>query len=266
MREHNILAKSYEMMKQEIIYQMAENDVGPELQLLFSLKPGYDKNRYNFQKTNEVAALFSTIADGEIPESYVTIRNKSTKSLQVLSSLDSNVEPMVYPLFYPYGKGGWNMNLMKKNVSIQNVSIRNDDDNNDNENIDNYEISSKRITRNAYIKYKISIRSDEFNPFLHGRRLYQQWIVDNYVKVEKDRIQWCKNNQKQLRADSYQGLIDYMNNTADDMNCQVGKMVILPSTFLGSPRYIMQNYQDTMWIVRVTGKPDLFITMTCNPQ
>ena len=50
------------------------------------------------------------------------------------------------------------------------------------------------------------------------------------------------------------------------MNCQEGKIVILPSSFVGSPRYMMQNYQDAMAIVRMKGKPDLCITMTCNPN
>ncbi|XP_070510410.1 uncharacterized protein [Cardiocondyla obscurior] len=45
------------------------NQVLPELQLLFTLKPGMDRRRYNFQRINEVAAVFSTNADGEIPES-----------------------------------------------------------------------------------------------------------------------------------------------------------------------------------------------------
>jgi len=65
-----------------------------------------DRRRYNFQKTNEVAAIFSTTSDGEIPESYVTIRNKNTKTLEKVS-MDPNVEPWVYPLFYPYGTQGW---------------------------------------------------------------------------------------------------------------------------------------------------------------
>ena len=66
--------------------------------------------------------------------------------------------------------------------------------------------------------------------------------------------------------ESYQGLVDHLNNTAIDINYQVGKIVILPSTFVGSPRYMTQNYQDAMAIVRMKGKPDLFITMTCNPN
>ena len=50
------------------------------------------------------------------------------------------------------------------------------------------------------------------------------------------------------------------------MQSKIGRMVILPSTFIGSPRYMMQNYQDCMAIVHSKGKPDLFITMTYNPN
>jgi len=45
----------------------------------------------------------------------------------------------------------------------------------------------------------------------------------------------------------------------------IGKRVILPSTFIGGPRFMAQLYQDAMALVRRFGKPDLFITFTCNP-
>lgn len=51
-----------------------------------------------------------------------------------------------------------------------------------------------------------------------------------------------------------------------DTNVYIGRVIILPSTFIGSPRNMMQNYQDAMTIVRKYGKPDIFITMTCNPN
>ena len=150
---------------------------------------------------------------------------------------------------------------MKKKINNNNRILTvnsNTDDNNEQQN--------RRDTRCAYLKYRISVRPDTFNAFLLGRRLFQQWIVDSYVKVERDRIEFIRNNKKQLRIESYQGLIDHLNNSANDMNGQVGKMIVLPSTFVGSPRYMMQNYQDAMAVVRSTGKPDLFITMTCNPN
>ena len=43
-------------------------------------------------------------------------------------------------------------------------------------------------------------------------------------------------------------------------------LFILPSKYIGSPRYMQQYYQDAMAIMRKTEKSDLFITMTCNPK
>ena len=74
-------------------------------------------------------------------------------------------------------------------------------------------------------------------------------------------------NQDKLRADTYQGLVDAVN----DPNfiageTQVGKKIILPATYPGSPRAMQQNYLDAMSIVKRYGKPDFFITMTANPS
>ncbi|KAL6739706.1 hypothetical protein Aduo_013131 [Ancylostoma duodenale] len=46
----------------------------------------------------------------------------------------------------------------------------------------------------------------------------------------------------------------------------LGRNIILPASYTGSPRDMIAKYQDAMSIVARYGKPDLFITMTCNPQ
>lgn len=60
--------------------------------------------------------------------------------------------------------------------------------------------------------------------------------------------------------------MDHVNNIALDNNVVSGRLAILPSTFIGSPRNMQQNYQNAMAIVRKFGKPDLFITFTCNTR
>ena len=45
-----------------------------------------------------------------------------------------------------------------------------------------------------------------------------------------------------------------------------GRPKILPSSHTGSDRYMYKKYEDGMAIVREKGKPQLFITMTMNPQ
>ena len=41
------------------------------------------------------------------------------------------------------------------------------------------------------ICFRLQIRDREFNVMFHGGRLFQQWAVDSYVKVESMRLDWA---------------------------------------------------------------------------
>lgn len=103
-----------------------------------------------------------------------------------------------------------------------------------------------------------------FATFIHARKLSQQFIVDAYCQIESLRLQYIRTHQKDLRVEQYRGLYDYIKGRSQGENYQIGKTIILPSTFEGSPRNMAQNYQDAMTLVSRFGKPDLFITYTCN--
>jgi len=44
-----------------------------------------------------------------------------------------------------------------------------------------------------------------------------------------------------------------MQTVVNNLNGRIGKIIILPSTFIGSPRNMLQNYQDAMAIVAKFG-------------
>ena len=46
----------------------------------------------------------------------------------------------------------------------------------------------------------------------------------------------------------------------------LGRKLILPSSYVESPRFMTQLFQDAMAICRHFYKPDLFLTMTANPK
>jgi hypothetical protein len=123
----------------------------------------------------------------------------------------------------------------------------------------------KQITLADFYSYQLSVR-DYFNSLLSAGRLSQQFIVDAYLKIEGNNLNFIRTNQSKLRAESYAGLRDAVNNGDVNDNVRIGRRVVLPSTFVRSPRAMTQNYQDAMAIVGKYGKPDLFITMTCNPN
>ena len=93
----------------------------------------------------------------------------------------------------------------------------------------------------------------------------QQFHVDACAAVEQYRLTWYQNHQGRLRTELYSGIKDVIN--VGDVNAQlVSQRYILPSSFTGGPRYIMQHYQDAITICRAMWPLDFFMTFTCNPS
>ncbi|GKA71969.1 hypothetical protein Tco_0778185, partial [Tanacetum coccineum] len=74
-----------------------------------------------------------------------------------------------------------------------------------------------------------------------------------------------RNNLDTLRVDLYYNLNDAV--TRGDTHAEgLGKRIVLPKSFIGSPRYTMQNYEDAMALCQAYRNLDLFITFTSNPK
>ncbi|GJV28585.1 DNA helicase PIF1, ATP-dependent [Tanacetum coccineum] len=92
-----------------------------------------------------------------------------------------------------------------------------------------------------------------------------QYLVDAFTAVEDQRLKWTRNNQDTLHVDLYHNLCDAVTR-GDTSAAGLGKRIVFPRSFIGNPRYMMQNYQDAMALCRAYGNPDLFITFTFNPK
>ena len=120
------------------------------------------------------------------------------------------------------------------------------------------------ITPKEFYSYRLMVRKNQGQWLHNSTRLFQQYIVDNYAKIEEHRLKYIRLNQNKIRSEKFNGLQDAICQKDSDLS-QIGKRLILPGSFIGSPRHMYQLYQDSMSIVRALGKPDLFITFTCNP-
>lgn len=216
-----------------------------DVQLRFTVDNAFDPRRYNVPTTSEVAAVFTSV-DGAPPGKFdFVVYSKATPGLTKISYLNPHSDPMCYPLLFPCGDSGWRPGM--PHVNIHRTAVRN------------------VTTQLQYYCYRLALRGD-FSLIHSSGKLFQQYVVDSYVKVEGLRIAFIRSHQKELRAESYKGLIDFMNSNANQRGAQAGIPVILPSSFIGSPRNMLQNYQDAMTIVTRFGKPDIFLTFTSNPR
>jgi hypothetical protein len=89
--------------------------------------------------------------------------------------------------------------------------------------------------------------------------------VDMYIKTEGCRLRWIRDHQTELHADLYKGIVDSI--TAGETRAStVGIRTVLPWMFQGGYRDMKQRHMDAMALVQTYGKPDIFLTMTCNPN
>ena len=258
LREHHPLASMFYTMGQveELENQRAANANIIPRQVFMHIRTDRadDQRRYNAAAANEIAAVF-TSEDGTPPSCLkyeIVIHPRPTtdsrgnlrhNELQCIQRMNPNCDPMIYPLLFPYGEQGWRND-------IRYVGHGN---------------NRPYVSPMRFYSYKLQVRNNVFSTLHHGRKLFHQYIVDAYTKIEGYRLDWIRNQQAALRVDRYQGLMDYVERSDQEID-RTGRRFILPSTFIGSPRAMQQNFQDAIAIVRELGKPDLFITITCNPK
>lgn len=116
-----------------------------------------------------------------------------------------------------------------------------------------------------YYYHKLQMRQNTSSLFLHSGRLLQQYVVDMYIKLESSRLDYFRYRQDEIRADLYQGLIDSIA-IGETRGSKIGHRIILLTSFIRGPRDMRRCYTDAMTLIEHFRKPDIFLTMTCNPS
>ena len=107
---------------------------------------------------------------------------------------------------------------------------------------------------------------DESNHIFMAGKLFQEYVVDSWATTEQRRLTWFKENQTTIRAETYQGLTDAVAADPNTDGRELGQRLILPSSFSGGSRNMIQHCQDALAINRHFHGADFFITMTADPN
>ncbi|KAG7990160.1 hypothetical protein I3843_02G011400 [Carya illinoinensis] len=147
-------------------------------------------------------------------------------------------DPLQYPLLFPLGDTGWHQGIQRVNRGSTLTTL-------------NRKRKDPIVSCREYYCYKLQIR--------------ENFVVDMYVKIETSRLDYFRSKQQHIRSELYQGIVDTITLGETDAS-NVGKRIILPSSFIGGPRDMRKRYMEAMALVQRYGKPDIFLTMTCNPN
>ncbi|KAL6582105.1 hypothetical protein OROMI_006119 [Orobanche minor] len=124
------------------------------------------------------------------------------------------------------------------------------------------------IPRNLFLMRNLKVRPADVMNILRAGRLAQQYQIDCYVKIETQRLDYLRSEQRRenLHTESYEGIIDSMASQGKRRGSDIGQRFVLPASYVGSPRDMRRRYLNALALVSEYGRPDFFITMTCNPN
>ncbi|CAH1421261.1 unnamed protein product [Lactuca virosa] len=240
-------------------------DLGPldNYRVTLNASVELDQRVYNRPTTSEVAGIWVEGNDNIAAyKRSIIVYGKSEKP-QTIQSYWGCYDPLCYPLFFPNGESGWHSKIPRHGFSINDI-INDDEDIGDDLEDSNTKKGRNTVSMREYYCYKFQIRPN-YNVILLGGRLLQQFVVDIYIKLETSRLDFCRKNQSKIRADLYQGVVDCVN-AGEVRPTMIGQRVVLPASFIGGPRDMRRRFLDAMTLVQDDGKPDIFLTMTCNPN
>ena len=215
-------------------------------------KPHQHPGRFNTVSINsEIAIVYDPDADGAIRlEEYdVCVYPRFLQGVHVntkLSYLNRVTDPLCYSLLYPFGGFGYSPDIHHNPLYSS--------------------LTNTKVTQLQFYSYQMAVPNETFSHFHHSGKLFQQYILDSWKKTESGRLGYLELNQNKLRVESYNGLLEYIHHCECAADVPLGSVYILPSTHVGSDRYMQQNYSDAMAVMKAFGKPDFFVTFTCNPK
>jgi len=243
----NPLVQLY-LTAQERFAQISEGEdncrliLNPQLRLV--VERGADLRRENLPTADEVSMI--------LPEEYGSdgfrdivlakrVNGENDSSFNFINPNHALYLPLHYVLLFPYGEHGWHWGRTLHNQP------------------------NKSLTQRAFYRFRLHTRADEPATLFRAQKLFQQFVVDAWAVCDQNKLGWIRSHQANIRAELYNGLADVLE--AGDVDLvQVGKRVVLPSSYLGGDRFMQKLYQDSIAIVRHYGKPSLFITFTANPK
>lgn len=163
--------------------------------------PDIDTRTYNRPSSNEVAVIIPDY--DKVKDSRKIVLTKHDNSINHIHVLNSAYDPLLYVLLFPFGEPGYSINIPLQNVD-----------------------RTKFVTSMQYYRFRLMVRkkyvakcdlkinneknflnSNKFRPNeknLHlAGRLFKQYVVDQWAKIDQERLTFFATNQKKIRAENY---------------------------------------------------------------
>gem|GEM_PF-2308791 len=214
----------------------------------------------------DIASIVSEDANRPNRRIVFQLRNEPYPSSISLRCI--TMEPLCYPIFFPYGEKGWGDDIRKQYKFHDYILHR-------------FLLPERDISGRLLLMPTQSTppRSIPFSRFQLMFRLGQTYLVDMISRIIDYRLQFNAFTQYTLFGQTRPTHPDHdVNNfdeaitTSHDNNDEEKegdenkKSTFLSQNFHGSRRHLLNLAQNAICLVSEFGRPTLFITFTCNPN
>ncbi|XP_021721983.1 uncharacterized protein LOC110689507 [Chenopodium quinoa] len=214
---------------------LRERHITVDTKIVLNQSTVLDQRVYNAPAVDDVAVIWPDNASSSQSLSpHILVAGRSATSHRIYHNYGC-YDPLQYPLLFPRGECGWTQGLQKQSHGgVRNTTPLPDP-------IMSCAVHSAEDLLNEEDK-RASKKNTRADKFISAREYYAY------------KLQIRPENML-LRAGRYCG---------ETVAHNVGRRVILPPTFIGGPRDMKKRYLNAMALVQRYGKPDLFVTITCN--
>ncbi|KAL6557453.1 hypothetical protein OROMI_017803 [Orobanche minor] len=258
-----------------------------EYNIVLRADPSLDMRVYNLPTVNQVSAIWNEMTGVPAAQPHDIRVYTSSGQTHCVHYYYDCYDPLQYPLLFPFGESGWHTGIRRislasatahsrqhKQCSGQTVVYPHGHHSAESildaelKNINANKWRHNNVSAREFYCYLFQVRPADVTNILRAGRLAQQYQIDCYVKIETQRLDYLRSEQRRenLRTESYEGIIDSMACQGKLRGYDIGQRFVLPASYVGSPRDMRRHYLNPLALVSEYGRPDFFITMTCNPN
>ncbi|KAL0360916.1 UNVERIFIED_CONTAM: hypothetical protein Sradi_3776100 [Sesamum radiatum] len=135
-------------------------------------------NRYALPTASQVATII--VCGDEVVDTTnrdIIVQTIGGQLMNV-KEFSAYYDPLQYHLLLPYGTYGWDSDFRT--------------------------VDGTRVTCYDYYTYMLQIRMHNHSILLYGGDLLQQYSVNNYVKIETQKLRFIRTHQQDIQAELYQ--------------------------------------------------------------
>lgn len=199
----------------------------------------------------EVAQITSNFATGN---RCLRVKLSGLNQSSVIPITSKFLEPLSYPLFFPYAETGWCPDIRQ---SLNFMSYLSSRILLPEFNADGTPFMCKSLTDPHVLIH--------CNRFQAAARLKQVYLVDMVSRAIDFRLQWHSNNQSVVFGGETQSRYNRDLHVQEILD-ESDQKTFLSSSFHGGKRHLKQLACSALSVVSELGNPTLFITLTCNPN